>query len=182
MRLFSKSDKPTTLVQAVRANDVRAARKMLADGADPNKCEANDSEGYPIFYALHSGPEMVQVLIDHGADVNTSGRRNVTPLATAQFRGLSEIATILRKAGGQLVADNETYLMDPIFRLKITPRIAACVLAMSRQFPNEGPEAIADRVDPLLKYDLPAAMPAEQQAVARRDIRRLILAESLLIR
>lgn len=79
---FSK--KYETLSHAVLAGDVRAARKMLDQGADPNKCDPDDN-AYPIHYALNHGPEMVQLLIDRGADVNIPSQRNgAMPLAFAE--------------------------------------------------------------------------------------------------
>ena len=84
----SRSCKYKTLSHAVRAGDIRATRKMLNQGADPNKVDLNDDQ-HPLFYALNHGPEMVQLLIDHGADVNIPSPRrlHVMPLAIAEARG-----------------------------------------------------------------------------------------------
>ena len=59
--------KHPTLSLAVLAGDLRAVRSMLDRGADPNRCDSNDN-AYPIHYALNHGPEMVQLLVDHGAE------------------------------------------------------------------------------------------------------------------
>ena len=64
-----KSHKYETLRDAVLAGDIRAVRTMLDEGADPNKVEPGD-DATPINYAINQGPEMVQVLVDRGADVN----------------------------------------------------------------------------------------------------------------
>jgi ankyrin repeat protein len=67
---------------AVLKGDLRAARKLLERGADPNAPDPGD-DITPIHYALNHGADMVQLLIDHGADVNTPGRSNETPLGAA---------------------------------------------------------------------------------------------------
>jgi ankyrin repeat protein len=43
--------------------------------------------------------EIVQLLVDHGADVNISDRDGVTPLEHAERRGFKEIERILKAAG-----------------------------------------------------------------------------------
>lgn len=70
---FSKKPKP--LSHAVLAGDVGAVRRMPDKGADPNKCDPDD-DAYPIHYALNHGPETVQLLVDHRADVNIPSPRN----------------------------------------------------------------------------------------------------------
>src|SRR5436309_8956141 len=104
MGFFSKHK---TLSHAVLAGDLRAADKMLNKGADPNRCDPDDN-AYPIHYALNHGPEMVQLLVDHGADVNIPSQRNgAMPLALAESRGYTEVAAILRKAGARLRTGQE---------------------------------------------------------------------------
>ena len=108
---FLSQTKHKTLSGAVMAGDLRAVRKMLDQGADPNRCDPNDNS-YPIHYALNHGPEMVQLLIDHGADVNIAAR-GAMPLAKAEARGYTEVASILRRAGARLSADNEKFSRSP---------------------------------------------------------------------
>lgn len=45
--------------------------------------------------------QTIQLLIDHGADVNIADRDNVTPLQHARNKGFKEIEKILIKAGGK---------------------------------------------------------------------------------
>lgn len=45
--------------------------------------------------------QVVQLLIDHGADVNIPDKNNVTPLQHAQEKGFKEIEQILIKAGAK---------------------------------------------------------------------------------
>ena len=46
--------------------------------------------------------QIVQLLIDHGADVNLADKNGVTPLKQAQTRGFKEIERLLLKAGAQV--------------------------------------------------------------------------------
>jgi ankyrin repeat protein len=165
-----------TLSDAVRAGDLKAVGKMLAAGADPNVCPAND-DTLPIFYALHEGPEMVQLLIDHGARVNVTGRGGASPLAKAEARGQHDVAAVLRAAGATLRADDDEYEMDPRFRLQLQQRIPMLVLRTRIEYPTEAPEAIADRVQPLLNYQFPSTMPADLQRRVVGEIRTLIIKE-----
>nr|WP_234032999.1 ankyrin repeat domain-containing protein [Paenibacillus faecalis] len=45
--------------------------------------------------------QTIQILIDHGADVNIADRDGVTPLQHARNKGFKEIEQILLKAGGK---------------------------------------------------------------------------------
>jgi hypothetical protein len=165
-----------TLTDAVRSGNLRAVRKMLAAGADPNVCPPND-DTVPIFYALHKGPKMVRLLIEHGADVNISGRGDATPLAKAESRGQHEVAAVLRAAGARIRVANDEYEMDPRFRLKLLERIPFLVLQTRIQYRTEKPEAIADRVESQLNYQFPPNMPPDLRSRVRQEIRTLILRE-----
>lgn len=165
-----------SLSQAVRAGDLGAVRKMLRAGTDPNAIPAND-DTVPIFYALHQGPPMVRLLIEHGAKVNVSGRGGASPLAKAEARGQRDVAAVLRAAGARLRTADDEYEMEPRFRLQLQQRIPMLVFRAQIEFPYEAPEAVADRVQPLLNYQFPAAMPIDLQRRVVAEIRKLIINE-----
>ncbi len=175
MKIFGT--KHASLPQAVLAGDLRAVRAMLAKGADPNACDPGDEDGYPIHYALNHGPEMVQALIDSGADVNVPGRGNATPLAKAESRGFTEIAAILRKAGASVRTSRDAYSMDPRFRLQIEPRIKDLVFHTRLRYHDRRIEDswVVDEIEAALNYRFPAEMPLQQQEKVRREIRALIV-------
>lgn len=163
-----------TLSHAVRDGDVRAARKMLDRGSDPNKGDPDDN-AYPIHYALNHGPEMVQLLVDHGANVNIpSPSADAMPLALAEFLGHMEVASILRGAGARLYTGTEEFSMDPRFRLQIETKIVLHVLAEQLLFPTENPDTIAERVEEKLNVELPKNMTPQEQEEIRKEIRALI--------
>jgi len=174
MGLFNPR-KYKTLSHAVLAGDLRAARKMLAQGADPNKCDPND-DAYPIHYALDHGPAMVQLLVEHGADVNIPARGSM-PLAAAETQGDWKVASILRRAGGRVRSGDEDYTMDPRLKLQIMPKIRKLVYTVHNIFPTDSPNLIADHVEGKLNLIFPEKMPFQEQAIIRKEVRSLIMKE-----
>jgi len=176
MWLFG-SRKHKTLSHAVLAGDIRAVRKMLDQGADPNKCDPDDN-AYPIHYALNHGPEMVQLLVDHGTDVNIPSQRNgAMPLAFAESHGYAEVALILRKAGARLRTGHEEFAMDPRYRLQIEPKISQLVVMARIHFPTGSPETIAERVEEKLNLEFPENMPPQDKQRIRKEVQALIKKE-----
>lgn len=86
------------LLAAIRAYDVEAAKAALDQGADPNA--GNSYEGYALTIAASLGdPEMVQLLVEHGADINIVLDEGYTPLAEAVDRGHSQVVAYLLDIG-----------------------------------------------------------------------------------
>jgi len=192
------SRKHKTLSHAVLAGDIRAVRRMLDQGVDPNKCDPDD-DAYPIHYALNHGPEMVQLLVDHGVDVNIpSPRNNATPLAVAEARAndtdapwesypfntpssrraqYGEVASILRKAGARVRTGREEFAMDPRQRLQLEPKISWLAVIAGINFPTESPEEIAERVEEKLDLQFPKDLPFYELERIRKDVRALIKKE-----
>ncbi len=167
--------KHKTLSRAVLAGDLRAVRRMLAGGADPNKCDADD-DAHPIHYATNHGPAMVQLLIDHGADVNIPARGSM-PLAAAEARGYMDVARILRKAGARVRAPDEEFLLDPRIRLQLEPKITTLACLARTYFPSEPPDVIAKHVEEKLNLEFPPNMPEPERESIRSDVRALIQKE-----
>ena len=72
---------------AVMRNDIELTREILALGGNPN--QPNADNGTPLHAALfHSGPDMVDLLLSHGADPTTKYRDGRTPIEIVErFRG-----------------------------------------------------------------------------------------------
>ena len=85
------------LMQAVRSNDIEAARALLKAGASPNAQDYwRDS---PLLEAVRQDSlEMALLLIDQGAVVNTKGR-GYTPLGLAVKNRSAQLVRLLLKAG-----------------------------------------------------------------------------------
>jgi len=169
------SKKYKSLSHAVLAGDLNAARKMLEKGANPNQCDPDD-DAYPIHYAVNHGPQMVQLLIDHGADVNIPAR-GYMPLANADAQGYTEVAAILRRAGARLLTGEEDSALDPRIRLQILPKIRRLIMVARMSHPTEGADGIAQHVIEKLDLTLPDSMPLEQQEMTKKEIHALIIRE-----
>lgn len=73
---------------------VECARTLLEAGADPN---ASDDVGTPLFAAVDEGHlRVVEVLVDHGADVNARGSRGRTPLMESILHGPQNGADVVK--------------------------------------------------------------------------------------
>lgn len=78
-RLAAADDR---MLGAIRANDLAAARAVLAAGADVNAGDDNGTT--PLMYAaLYDGPEFLRTLIDAGAAVNQANAFGATALMWA---------------------------------------------------------------------------------------------------
>ena len=89
------------LADAVRAGDLAAARSMLEARPElANLCMAEDDEHRALHYAvLQERPEMVRLLMQHGADPHIGiwpHRVATSALTLATERGLTDIVAIIR--------------------------------------------------------------------------------------
>ena len=96
----------TALIPASEHGYVNVVKELLTN-TDTDVNHVNDLGWTALLEAiiLNDGDEKqqqtVQLLIDHGADVNISDKNNVTPLQHAQEKGFKEIEQILIQAGAR---------------------------------------------------------------------------------
>lgn len=94
----------TALIPAAERGHVEVV-KELVDRTDIDVNYRNDLGWTALLEAIVLGngsenhKQIVQLLIDHGADVNMADREGVTPLEHAEKRGFKEMADMLRVAG-----------------------------------------------------------------------------------
>jgi hypothetical protein len=96
----------TPLVVALARKHFQTAELLRHSGADPNvQCY---KENTPLHSAAHYGDvEMVQVLLDLGADVNVRNERGETPLYyTAVDDGYIEVVRVLLEHGANVGAED----------------------------------------------------------------------------
>jgi ankyrin repeat protein len=88
------------LLDAAYANDVAAARGLIADGADVNAKDDTQQSAYLIATSeVGPGTELLELTLGNGADVNAKDSFNGTGLIRAAERGHAEICRRLLEAG-----------------------------------------------------------------------------------
>lgn len=94
----------TALIPASDRGHVDIVKELLTN-SDTDVNHLNNLHWTALLEAVILGDgkesyqEIVQLLVDHGADVNISDRDGITPLEHAQSRGFKEIERILKEAG-----------------------------------------------------------------------------------
>ncbi|MGZ4162624.1 MAG: ankyrin repeat domain-containing protein [Tumebacillaceae bacterium] len=101
----SVKEEPDALLAAVIFGHDEAAKLLLHYGADPNRTYERLIEGNhmtPLMYAVKSSDvELVQALIQAGADVNASTPDGITAYSLALPRGNQAILTALQSANAK---------------------------------------------------------------------------------
>jgi ankyrin repeat protein len=99
------------LMAAAHAGDLAQVRRLLAAGADAN---ARDENGWTALMKAcynaelkHGFAEVVQALIDAGADIEAPIGYGVRPLMLAAGYGETAVVEALLKAGADVLAQNE---------------------------------------------------------------------------
>jgi cytohesin len=80
------------LIEAIHAHDIDLVRRLLDEGTDPNDSRENYT---PLMHAISSDNpwnkvDMIDLLIERGADVNAIGAEHETALLLAISSGISE--------------------------------------------------------------------------------------------
>jgi len=88
----------TALIEAVKAEDVESVRHYLDLGAEVDQ---EDEQGWAAlnWSAGRGNLKLVQMLVEHGADINHTGRDQRTPYQIALAAGRVEVARFLRGLG-----------------------------------------------------------------------------------
>lgn len=86
------------VIEAVKTGQLAKIQEALNSGADIHQ---QDEQGWtPLNWAAGKGdPEIVKLLLDHGADVSRVGRDQRTPYKIALAAKHVEVARLLREAG-----------------------------------------------------------------------------------
>lgn len=94
--------RPGELIDAVFYKDIRRVRELLERGADPNDRGGPGTRTLPpLMTAITSflSMEMVDLLIDNGADVNISNDRGVPAVLQAVFNNVPDVLVRLLEGG-----------------------------------------------------------------------------------
>src|SRR5579862_6656921 len=88
----------TAAVDAARADDLPAVRKLIKEQADVNRA-ANDGSTALLWAAFHTNEEMTKALLAAGATVDAANHFGVTPLLQASRNGDVPVIKALLDAG-----------------------------------------------------------------------------------
>ncbi len=95
--LHATSNTPA-IVDAAKAGDLSAVRKLIKEHADVNSL-ASDSSSALLWAAYHSDEEMTKALLEAGATVDAANHYGVTPLLQASRNGDVPVLRALLAAG-----------------------------------------------------------------------------------
>jgi len=145
------------LLAAAYANDVRAARKLVADGADVNAKDDSEQSAYLIATSeIGDDPRLLELTLDAGADVDAKDSFNGTGLIRAAERGYARIVRRL------LTTDID---LDHVNRLGWTALLEAIVL-------GEGGRAHTDTVRLLVDAGADVNLPDREGTTPLAHARR----------
>jgi ankyrin repeat protein len=98
----------TPLALAAYFGNRAAARLLLASGADVNAVARNAMANQPLHAAVAGQRhDLVELLVDHGADVNARDGDGWTPLNLAAHEGVAEtVALLLARGADPSIAGN----------------------------------------------------------------------------
>ncbi len=96
-----------TLIGAVDTGNLETIKRHIAQGADVNEIDT-DADMQPLAWATLRGKvEVVELLLQHGADVNRKTGDGGTALHLAVFLGYADIAALLMKEGADVTLKND---------------------------------------------------------------------------
>ena len=94
-------------------------RLLLEAGADPNRFVADNDRYAPVLHeAVQAGcgPELIELLASHGADLEAVGPDHRTAHALAVSQGRTEVADVLRRGGARTDASSADALLSALLR------------------------------------------------------------------
>ncbi|NMB61374.1 MAG: hypothetical protein GYA18_03435 [Chloroflexi bacterium] len=107
--MFGKPKKKISLESAILAGEMKEVRRSLESGTDPNQPISDERGGYPLHFAVNSSIEIIQMLIEHGADVNVKDAKGRTPLhiVAASKPTIEKMELLIENGADVNAVDNE---------------------------------------------------------------------------
>ena len=91
---------------AARTGDLQAIKHYIKTGGDVNALDKTFQVSAMSWGALHGQTEIIQLLIENGADVNIKSGDGTTPLHSAAFLGRVDVVKLLLDNGADITARN----------------------------------------------------------------------------
>lgn len=96
-RVARRREEPRSVVEAAAGGYWAEVRALVAAGGDVKATLPDDFERTPLHYAAAAAPpDVVQMLLDHGADASARDRQfDATPLGWADYFGRDDVVSLL---------------------------------------------------------------------------------------
>lgn len=108
MGIFSKMFKQDPIEAAILKGDLRQVKKHLSGGQLDVNAPLDSRGSRPIHYAVNSTPDILLLLIKHGANVNVRTSEGMAPIHTAAATANYESLRLLVENGADVnLKDNE---------------------------------------------------------------------------
>ena len=99
---------PTSLHGLVAKGDFDGARKAIEQGADLEAKDPGTGASVLHYAVMRGNPEILQLLINKGVDVNSRTKNGTTPLHTAVLYNRYEVAEMLLNKGADVDAKSSS--------------------------------------------------------------------------
>ena len=93
---------------------MHAVKLLLEAGADPNYCTHDDFQSLITLAAYNSSNEIIELLIEHGCDVNKKNDRGYIAIHFAALQGRTDTVKILLRAGSKFDPQTEDTKNTPL--------------------------------------------------------------------
>ena len=101
-KIMEKAEKITPLMNAARDGDKEKVKKLIENGVDVNKKDKY-GESALVRAVEKNHPEIVEILLKHGAKPNVRFTRGMTtPLLVASINGYDKVVDVLLKNGAKI--------------------------------------------------------------------------------
>lgn len=97
---------PASLHSVVAKGDYETASKMVAQGIDIEAKDPGTGASVLHYAVMRGNPEVLQLLLERGADVNSRTKTGTTPLHTAVLYNRYEVAEKLLEKGADINAQS----------------------------------------------------------------------------
>jgi ankyrin repeat protein len=99
---------PTSLHGLVAKGDFDGARKAIEQGADLEAKDPGTGASVLHYAVMRGNPEILQLLLSKGVDVNSRTKNGTTPLHTAVLYNRYEVAEMLLNKGAEVDAKSSS--------------------------------------------------------------------------
>ncbi len=142
---------------SVHRGDAPAVRRHITDGADVNAVHPEFGRTYLSLATLAGRPEIVELLLDQGADINARNRDGGTPLHEAAFFGRHDLFDLLIQQGADQNVQNKSGQL-PQTRIQVSWSYAKAI-ARWLDIPIDRQQLEAGRAEIQSRFDVPGYAP-----------------------